>query len=114
MLASEHKLIGGKNFDLVKQQGTLYQSPDFGVQILKRNDDKPSRFGFIVSTKISKLAVHRNRVKRALREAVRQNMTGIEKNFDMVFLPKISITSHTTDQIMNQVLEFLDKGEFRK
>lgn len=114
MLASEHQLSGEKNFEKIKSQGVLYQQPDFGVSVLKRNDQSPSRFGFIVSTKISKLAVHRNRIKRAMSEAVRRNLNIIENDYDMVFLSKKTMANKTTEEIMRQVSDFFKSGVFLK
>lgn len=114
MLASEHKLHGDKLFEKVKQEGILYQTPDFGVSVLVRIDNSPSRFGFVVSTKISKLAVHRNRIRRAMSEAVRRGLDGIENNYDMIFLAKKSMSSRTTEEIMLQVANFLKSKVFQK
>jgi ribonuclease P protein component len=109
MLAADNRLAGTKNFELVKEKGKLYQCPDFGVAVLKREDNGPSRFGFIISNKISKSAVQRNRLKRALKEAVRQNLTSLKHAYDMVFLAKISMEKKSTEEIMKQVVEFFRK-----
>ncbi len=114
MLASEHKLHGEKNFEKVKGEGKLFQMPDFGVSVIMRNDNSPSRFGFVVSTKISKLAVHRNRIRRAMSEAVRRSIDGIESNYDMIFLAKKTMSSRTTEEIMQQVTNFLNSRVFLK
>jgi ribonuclease P protein component len=103
MIDSKNRLTGSKNFERVKKEGKLYQRVLFGVSLLKREDKKPSRFGFIVSNKISKDAVHRNRVKRALREAVRQSATHIKKGYDVIFLAKTKIVRKSTEEIMREV-----------
>jgi len=107
MLPSPNRLKGKKNFDKVKKEGRVFQSANFGVAVLKRGDKNPSRFGFIISTKISKAAVHRNRVLRALREAIRQNLKFFPLGYDLVFLTKKSILTNTTDEIMKQVESFV-------
>lgn len=112
-LANEIRLKS-KDFDKVKEKGRLCQSDDFGVCVYNRGDDKEPRFGFIVSSKISKLAVHRNRINRALSEAVRQNLDVVPAGFDMVFLVKKSIAGKTTDEIMKQAEFFLRKRKFLK
>lgn len=111
MLASEYTLTA-KNLEKVKTAGKMVQSEDFGVLVVKRSDNLPSRFGFIISSNISKLAVHRNRVKRAMNEAVRHNFPLVSKNFDMVFLAKKSIGNKTTDEIMKQVAKFLSDKKY--
>jgi ribonuclease P protein component len=51
-----------------------------------RNGKKESRFGFIVSQKVSNKAVLRNKIKRRLRGLTADNMAKIKKGFDVVFL----------------------------
>jgi ribonuclease P protein component len=114
MLPGVNRLNKNEDFDDVKTKGRMYQSDNFGVSVLARKDKKPSRFGFVISTKISKMAVHRNRVARALREAVRQNLKFFPDGYDCVFLAKKSITSLSTEQIMKEVVKFISKREFAK
>lgn len=108
MLASDFRLKKTSDFNRVKEKGKLYQSENFGVTVLEKDKDEPSRFGFVISTKISKLAAHRNRIKRAFGEAVRQNFKKISKGYDMVFLAKTTMEKKTTDEIMKQVKDFID------
>jgi ribonuclease P protein component len=114
MLASSNRLKSGKDFDKVKENGKLFQSASFGVSVSNRGDKEPSRFGFVVSTKISKLASQRSRIKRALRESVRYNLKHIGKGYDMIFLTKKSIGKKFTDEIMKEVDLFVKKREFKK
>jgi ribonuclease P protein component len=107
MLASRYRLIGSKNIEKVKESGNLHQFDLFGIMIKKRKDKEPSRFAFVISTKVSKLAVQRNRIKRALHEAVRQSITNVKKGNDVVFLTKRSIERVPTDEIMRSARESL-------
>lgn len=107
MLASIFTLKGDKNYERVRNEGKLFQSKNFGVSIYFRNDDTNSRFGFVVSTKISKNATQRNRIKRALNESVRHNLYILKNGYDVVYLAKPSIESVSTDEIMAENKEFL-------
>ncbi|MCK5506425.1 MAG: ribonuclease P protein component [Thermodesulfovibrionia bacterium] len=106
MLASEHRLKGEDTFESIKKRGKLYQSQDFGIAVIKRTEKGKSRFGFVVSKKIAKSAVHRNRIKRALREAVRRNLNYFPKGIDAVILTKKSIFKKTTEEIMRELEKF--------
>lgn len=112
MLAVINRLKGKENFDRVKTEGKLYQKENFGASVLKRDDDGPSRFGFVVSTKVSGQATQRNRIKRALKEAVRYNLDKVGKGYDIVFLAKQSIARKITDEIMREVSVFLRETDF--
>lgn len=106
MLPTQNSLTKTEDFEKVKSKGKLLQSNSFALAVMKRGDEKPSRFGFVVSTKISKQATLRNRVKRALREAVRQSLFYIIKEHDFVFLAKGIIVKMSTSEIMREVQQF--------
>ena len=110
MLAKKFKLTGSKDFKRVQDQGEVHQSETFGIAILKRGDSEPSRFAFIVSTKIAKEAVDRNRFKRTLSEAVRLSSRDILPGFDCVFLAKTTIVKIPTSSVMKEVREALVKS----
>ncbi len=103
MLAKKSRLKGAKNFARIQKEGKVYQSANFGIAYLERGDKDPSRFGFIVSTKIAKDSVDRNRFKRAMSEAVRIASIDLTTGFDAVFLAKTSIVRVPTSEIMKEV-----------
>lgn len=113
MLASQHRLKGAE-YEKIKKQGKVFQSEDFGFVYYKRKDDDHSKFGFVISTKISKQAVSRNRIRRALVETVRRNISSVPKGSSCIFLVKKSMSSKTTDEIMRQAELFLKKTDFLK
>jgi ribonuclease P protein component len=103
MLAKKFKLISSEDFSKVQKEGTVFQSDSFGIAYLDRGDKDPSRFGFIVSTKVAKDAVDRNRCKRAMSEAVRINSVNLAGGHDVVFLAKTGISRISTADIMREV-----------
>jgi ribonuclease P protein component len=114
MLARQFCLSGQKNFDQVEKKGTLVQAVSFGLSFFDREDKEPSRFGFIVSNKIAREATQRNRIKRALKSAVRYSLTEIKEGFDIVFLTKQASLRMPTDQMMREVKEALIKADLVK
>jgi len=109
MLANENRIFGSKRIEEVKNSGRIIQSDNFGLAILKRDDNDPSKFAFVISTKISKLAVHRNRIKRSMNEGIRRNLRDIPKGYDFVFLTKRSIGGKTTEEIIEEVGNFFSR-----
>ncbi len=69
---------------------------------MRTEEKDSSRFAFIVSTKISKKAVERNRVKRKLRETVRQLLDRIDSGFDVLFLAKKNLLEKTDKEIKEE------------
>ena len=114
MLAREFNLKGKENFEKVEKQGKVFQSELFGISFLKRKDNECSRFGFVISKKISGEAVHRNRIKRAMSEAVRFLLTEMKSGYDIVFLAKQESTRKSTDEIMKEVKNSISKAGFLK
>jgi ribonuclease P protein component len=88
MLPVKNRLIGNLSYDKAKKKGKMYQSDSFGILVRDRKDNNPSKFGIIVSTKISKKAVDRNRIKRMLREAIKESLDKIEDGKDIVVLSR--------------------------
>lgn len=114
MLSKKYKLNNPQDFKKVQTEGEVYQSKNFGIAYLKREDSEVSRFAFIVSTKISKDAVDRNRFKRTLSETVRLATIDLLPGFDVVFLAKTSIVNTPASELMKEVREGLKKSGLTK
>jgi ribonuclease P protein component len=107
MLAKIYSLKGKRKIDEVLKKGKKKQSDNFGVFHLDRKTSDLPKFVFVISKKISKLAVNRNRVKRAMSESVRRNIKIVPKGMEFVFLAKKSIVKRSTEEIMKEVFDFL-------
>jgi len=87
MLPKENRLTDDYDFRRVKRLGKSYHCPFFKLSLAPRKIAGPSRFGFVISTKIDKRATVRNRIKRLLREAMRERLEKIPDGFDLVVMP---------------------------
>lgn len=114
MLAKKYRITGSQNFKRVEKEGVVFQSPDFGVAVFNRKDLEHSKFGFVVSTKIAKDATDRNRIRRAMSEAVRMLTMEVKPGLDIIFLAKTSIVRSPTDKIMKDVKAALKEGGLMK
>jgi ribonuclease P protein component len=111
MLASDYRIKRNSQIDIIKKDGHMVRFVNFGIVFMEQPGQEQPHFSFIVSTKISKLANQRNRIKRALVEAVRQCLENIPGKFDYVFLAKREIARKSTDEIMKEVFKaFGDKS----
>ncbi|MDD2482998.1 MAG: ribonuclease P protein component [Candidatus Shapirobacteria bacterium] len=106
MLKRENRIRSKKEFFEIKNKGRVLYSPLFGWLIYKENDDL-KKFGFIVSKKISKKAVDRNRIRRVLSEIVRNNLDKFEKGTRLVFLTKQEILGKKMTEVKKEVEKFL-------
>jgi ribonuclease P protein component len=74
-----------KDFESIFRNSKSFKSSFFILKVLK-NDLSVNRFGFVVSQKVSKKAVVRNKVKRRLVKAVKDNAGKIKSGIDLVFI----------------------------
>ena len=77
----------------------------------KTQPSYPTRVGFVVSKKIHKRAVKRNRIKRIMRETVRLNFNNypLEKYQSLIFRSTEGIEEKTPQEIRNSILTLLNK-----
>jgi ribonuclease P protein component len=85
MLPKSNRLTKDKDFSQVFKKGKSVWGKRIGIRIFK-TDLPSSRFGFVVSNKVSKKATVRNKIKRRLRQLVRLNLDQIEPGYDVVIV----------------------------
>lgn len=107
MLPVEYRLKQKVDFDNVRKQGHLVSGKMFSFVFFERGDTNFSRFGFIVSTKISKRAVIRNRCRRLLREAVQTDLMNLKPGYDCTILAKTGLVGVRYDEVAKEVHSML-------
>lgn len=114
MLAKKFRLSGKKDFKNVQANGKVFQSENFGISYLDRKDNNSTRFGFVVSTKISKEAYDRNTIRRHMSETIRLMTGEIKDGFDVVFLAKTSIIRVPAERIIREIRSAVRASEIAK
>ena len=109
MLSQANRLKKDREFKRVHKEGKFFGSHFLALKIAP-NNLKDTRFGIIVGTKVSKKAVDRNKAKRRLREAIRQQLPQIKPGFDVVLMVKPEITSKDYQEIVKTVFGLLKKS----
>jgi len=84
----KNRLKKKKDFEYLFKKGKSQESKkEFLVLRYKENNLKNTRFGLIVSKKVFKRAVLRNKIKRQLRNILREDiLPKIKKNIDAVII----------------------------
>ncbi len=111
MLSRQNRLTSKEDFENVKNNGKTLQAESFLFSYVNRGDKNPSRFGFIVSKKISPHATARNKAVRGLREGVRQTITYVKSGHDCVLVAKPIIIRKYTNDLMREVDLMLQKAK---
>ena len=108
MLPRKYRLNKKTDFENVRQNGKFISTPLFLFSFWNRHTSDPSRFGFIVSKKISLRAHERNKVKRTLRAIIGKNLNSMKNGVDIVFLAKHGILKANFDKIEKEVKNVLE------
>lgn len=102
MLSKENRLRKRKDFDNIFKNGKAKIGRFIFLKFFK-NGLNVSRFGFIVSLKIAPKAVVRNKIKRRLRQVIRNNINKIKPGLDIVITAKPEIVNKSYQEIKNEL-----------
>lgn len=85
MLPQNNRLQKKKDIEAVFKKGKSFREESLVLKAAE-NGLNVSRFGFVVSKKISGKAVERNKIRRKLSEVIRLNSEEIKKGFDILLI----------------------------
>jgi len=89
MLKKANRLAKAKDIQTAFTRGRTFFNPFFTVKFFSAAAEK--KFTVVVSTKVSKKAVLRNRLKRIVREYIRKNLANFKTgNYIIITKPKIN------------------------
>lgn len=114
MLPKKHRLMLSKDFEILKNQGRRINGPLFNLIVAKRDENQPPRFGFVVSRKIDKKAVRRNRCKRLLREATRPFLSSAKPGYDVLLLAKKPLKEKSFGETEEEMRRMFEKAKLFK
>ncbi|MFH1129462.1 MAG: ribonuclease P protein component [Patescibacteria group bacterium] len=106
MLSSKNRLRKKSDINNVFKKGKTVAGHFIFLRATK-NELKDNRFAFVVSLKVSKKAVVRNKIKRQLREIVKQ--AELKQGFDFMIITKPSIIGKSFQEIkqdLNEIFNF--------
>ncbi len=82
---------------------------------MKQKTPKASRVAVVVSKKIDKRAVVRNRIRRRVYEIVRKQWNEIEQDYDLVITVfNVSVKDESHGELESQVSKLLKSAGLRK
>jgi ribonuclease P protein component len=103
------RLRKNSDFQRVRQQGRSTASRLL-ILAWAPNDQATLRVGFVVSKRISKLAVERNYIKRLLSEAVRPVLSDIPAGWDLVLSAKSQVLGVRLPVLAQDVTQLLRRA----
>jgi len=87
MLSSQNRLKKTGNINQISKKGNLVAGNFIFLKFTKNNLDI-NRFAFAVGLKISKKAVLRNKIKRRLRESIKENLLKLKTGSDFLIVAR--------------------------
>jgi ribonuclease P protein component len=103
------RLRKSSEFQRVRQQGRSMTSRLL-ILAWVPNELGKLRIGFVVSKRISKLAVERNRVKRLLGEAIRRHLTELPSGWDLVLSARNGVTTADLHAFEEDIVSLLHRA----
>lgn len=102
MLPRTGRLRKKREFEQVYQQGRRVSMESFTMYVHAREDNAPTRFGFVVGRRFG-THVQRNRVKRRLRAAARGLWESLPPGYDLVCVARPAAADAPIEQIQQQM-----------
>jgi ribonuclease P protein component len=110
MISRQHRFHGQRGLRAVYRFGASSRGPLFSIKSLKNDRRQGYRLAVVVSRKVHKSAVARNRIRRRLYETVRSLEQDLNQPYDIVltvFSPLIleEPAANLTGQVKRQLKE---------
>jgi len=110
MLKKQNRLRGEKDFEKIIKKGERFWDIFLFLKVIK-NNLMIVRVGLVISRKVSKKAVERNRIKRQLSEILRIKINEINSGYDLVFFVKKGIKTRSFSEIKESVEALLKSAK---
>jgi ribonuclease P protein component len=102
MLPKISRLVKDKEFENVFKKGRSSYDKVIGTKMIK-NELGINRFGIIISSKVSKKAIVRNKIKRQIRGIVKERINKLVPGHDLVFICLPGIVGRSFKEIENSI-----------
>lgn len=110
MLPKAHRLTRESDFKKIAKEAKSVHSRLFLLKKLS-SLEKQTKFGIVISTKVSKKATIRNKVKRQTREIIHLNLPQIKPNYKVVIIVKNNIVDKDYQEIEKDLESILKKAK---
>jgi ribonuclease P protein component len=111
MLDTLHRFHGLNSLNFAYKQGQIVRGGQLSLRYAANKRRQTYRVAVVVSKKVDKSAVGRNRIRRRLYEVIRQQLTDFDQPLDLVFTafnPLLATIDST--QLEKQVADLLRRA----
>lgn len=112
MISQKYRFHGHASLKYLLANGTNIRGNILSIKIVDNNRRKYSRVAIIISKKVLKHAVDRNRARRRLYEIVRPMISDFNRTVDLVIIVyKPNVINAPHDELVAEVTKCLQKAE---
>lgn len=109
MLPKLNRIKKKKDFENIFAKSRVFRNKLLTLRVAKNNLGK-SRFGFVVSKKVSQKAVVRNKIRRRLSDVIYKNIEKIKAGADSVFIAVPGIEKNNFSEVKEAAENILNKA----
>jgi len=84
VISKTHRFHGHNSLNPVYKYGQAFNVAQINLKFITSRPEKPFRLAVVVSKKVNKSAVVRNRIRRRIYENLRTKINNLPKNYDIV------------------------------
>jgi len=114
MLPRKYRLSKSSEIEELKNGGRLFSGEDLSIIVAKSASNETTRFTFLVSTKVSKKATERNRIRRMLSSMVYELVDQVDKGSLVLFLSRKTIVEANKSDVKSQTRKLLTRAGLLK
>lgn len=111
MLTHKHRFHGHGSLRYLFSKGKVARSRHLLLRYVPNANRLHSRFAVVISKKIHKQSVYRNRVRRRIFEIVRNEFPSIDGSYDVtitVFSPEVLTLPH--DKLREEIIQLFEQA----
>jgi ribonuclease P protein component len=108
----KYRLTRSEDFKRVRRSGKSYAHP-LVVLIVQTHEQPRLKVGVAAGRTIG-TAVHRNRAKRLLREAMRSLLPDIATNLDLILIARAGLVTASLEETRQALLNLLQRAQILK
>lgn len=106
----QNRRIKKEDIEQIIKKGRAYHTPLFYIKYLPNKEEKTA-FAIIISSKVVKKAVLRNKIRRQIKSFLLNHLNKIKDGFNIVFIIKPDIKKVTGKELQNAIIESLIKNK---
>lgn len=115
MIPFKYRFHGHGSLAYLHKKGEIIRSKNFSIKFIRNKIKKNSRIAVIVSKKIAKHAVKRNRIRRRVYEVIRLNLPKFENVYDVaIIINNIDVETMPYEELSTKIENTLREAQIIK